>query len=1202
MKIDIFHKVYHELINSIYYRFSRINDNPFTGFMIGNDELSELADELAFVESRSRAVSNGIFDVAQAIEFMEVFYASLTPEAYTVSFTGTGNGGVFANSLLRVPPWSGNFQAGSDLVLEAAPETGWLFVRWEGDVQGTQSPVTVPVTSDLNVNAVFEPIQITQYTVSITTDPPGAGAVTGAGTYSAGTVAAIDADPATGYEFVGWTGDVSSTANPVNFLVNGDKAITAVFQPVHTLTITAGPSGSPNPTPSAGSVALSILAEDSLLHPLSYGWTASCPGLPTNGYLDNAGLQNATWSAPPNITGVPQDCTIQVMVTDGLGKSDTGSYAQTVESSPHTLTITSGPSGAPNPATSGEAVNLTVSAIDSLGHTMNYAWSASCPDLSASGVFDDAGLQDPVWTAPVNGTGSQQGCTIEVAVDDGSGLTETGSYTQSVGAASNQTPVLAEIGPQTVDEGQTLSFTLAATDDDGDGLTFDAVPLPFGASLYPGTGAFSWTPAVGQAGSYGVTFTVTDDGTPNLSDAETVTITVYETVSGLAAHYPLDCDGVDASGYGNDLVLHGAPACVPGVKHSALSFDGSVFGEIQRSATTTFGPGDSFSIALWYQVDPITPENAGILTNYRTATVPHWSLVQHGSDNATEKEGKVSLGLRDAGSLSSVVFSAGRVDDGAWHHVVAVRDAVSRELSLHVDGVFQGSVADLTTGSIDSGQSLWFGNHLELLFPFRADDLKIYSRVLAADEVATLYEAGTGRRVVQLTAANAGDCYVVKTLPDVTKDTNEIVTGVMTNTHGGNSYGLVQLDVVDLPENVHSAKLYLRNTLWQRADYGGFDDEGNLLTHLVVEPWSEVSATWNNLPAYDATVLAQSGTFSTFSDEWVAVDITDAYLAWKSGTPNYGLLLNTEGSDEAGACFGVREWNCRPGAWYSSEYAVTADRPRLVLETMVDSDGDGLPDFLEVAIGADPFDADTDDDGLVDGNAGSEDLNADGVVDPGETDPLNWDTDGDGIGDGTERGLTAPETPDTDLAAGHFVPDADPATTTDPTDADSDDDGILDGYEDKDGNGRRDAGESDPNLADTDDDGLYDGTEIGLTEPQDPSATDLAAGFFVADADPTTITDPTDVDTDGDGVDDGAEDPNGNGRWDAGETPSGSSFCAGDLTLDLWVDFLDLEAFAPEFGRVDCVSDCLGDFDGDGDVDGSDQRTLMWDWGRVDCR
>lgn len=69
------------------------------------------------------------------------------------------------------------------------------------------------------------------------------------------------------------------------------------------------------------------------------------------------------------------------------------------------------------------------------------------------------------------------------------------------------------------------------------------------------------------------------------------------------------------------------------------------------------------------------------------------------------------------------------------------------------------------------------------------------------------------------------------------------------------------------------------------------------------------------------------------------------------------------------------------------------------------------------------MDDDTDEDGLLDGPGSGEDVNANGAVDPGETDPRSIDTDGDGIQDGIESGLTVSERFDTDMAV--FVPDSD---------------------------------------------------------------------------------------------------------------------------------------------------------------------------------
>ncbi|MBX3245976.1 MAG: OmpA family protein [Myxococcales bacterium] len=64
-----------------------------------------------------------------------------------------------------------------------------------------------------------------------------------------------------------------------------------------------------------------------------------------------------------------------------------------------------------------------------------------------------------------------------------------------------------------------------------------------------------------------------------------------------------------------------------------------------------------------------------------------------------------------------------------------------------------------------------------------------------------------------------------------------------------------------------------------------------------------------------------------------------------------------------------------------------------------DTDGDGLPDGVEVDGGTDPRNPDTDGDGLLDGQ---EDANANGRVDPGETDPREADTDRGGVPDGYE--------------------------------------------------------------------------------------------------------------------------------------------------------------------------------------------------------
>ena len=106
----------------------------------------------------------------------------------------------------------------------------------------------------------------------------------------------------------------------------------------------------------------------------------------------------------------------------------------------------------------------------------------------------------------------------------------------------------------------------------------------------------------------------------------------------------------------------------------------------------------------------------------------------------------------------------------------------------------------------------------------------------------------------------------------------------------------------------------------------------------------------------------------------------------------------------------------------------------------------------------DPFDPDSDDDGLLDG---TEDADRDGVVGASETDPFDPDSDDDGLLDGTERGLADPEDA-TATDPSVFVPDADPLTVTDPRDPDTDHGGVPDGAEDVNLNGAVDLDERDP--------------------------------------------------------------------------------------------------------------------------------------------
>lgn len=92
---------------------------------------------------------------------------------------------------------------------------------------------------------------------------------------------------------------------------------------------------------------------------------------------------------------------------------------------------------------------------------------------------------------------------------------------------TNHPPVLGVITNKTVEIGDTLTFTVSGTDADDDVLTYtmSTLPVATGATLNSSTGVFSWTPALGQEGTYNVTFVVSDGIE---TDSQSITIGVIK--------------------------------------------------------------------------------------------------------------------------------------------------------------------------------------------------------------------------------------------------------------------------------------------------------------------------------------------------------------------------------------------------------------------------------------------------------------------------------------------------------------------------------------------------------------------------------------------------------------------------------------------------------------------------------------------------
>ncbi len=116
--------------------------------------------------------------------------------------------------------------------------------------------------------------------------------------------------------------------------------------------------------------------------------------------------------------------------------------------------------------------------------------------------------------------------TVDFAVHDPAGASAMDASTITVHHV-DRPPVLEPVPPQTIAEGQLLTFKLNGHDpdkEDQNALSYAAYNLPPGASFNPTTATFSWTPTYDQSGVYKNILFIFTAG--KLSDSIKVDITV----------------------------------------------------------------------------------------------------------------------------------------------------------------------------------------------------------------------------------------------------------------------------------------------------------------------------------------------------------------------------------------------------------------------------------------------------------------------------------------------------------------------------------------------------------------------------------------------------------------------------------------------------------------------------------------------------
>lgn len=120
-----------------------------------------------------------------------------------------------AGTVARFPAGD-EFEEGAVVTLTATAAEGFAFVGWTGDVVAAESSMTLVISDDTVLTAVFEEADAPRYTLTAFVDPSGAGTIIRDPAdfdYEEGEQVTLNAFAGDGFVFTGWSGDLPDDAD-----------------------------------------------------------------------------------------------------------------------------------------------------------------------------------------------------------------------------------------------------------------------------------------------------------------------------------------------------------------------------------------------------------------------------------------------------------------------------------------------------------------------------------------------------------------------------------------------------------------------------------------------------------------------------------------------------------------------------------------------------------------------------------------------------------------------------------------------------------------------------------------------------------------------------------------------------------------------------------------------------------------------------
>lgn len=194
----------------------------------------------------------------------------------------------------------------------------------------------------------------------------------------------------------------------------------------------------------------------------------------------------------------------------------------------------------------------------------------------------------------------------------------------------------------------------------------------------------------------------------------------------------------------------GTKTVTSGVRSRALELNGTDgYVEIELSPEMIEAERNSFTAEFWMQTRAQgIPEagqwfiGLGIFGGFgpKDHFQGHWTLFLLANDILQFNVVNASQHSNDG--RDGVLIEKPVVNDGAWRHVVAVRDEDSKQIRVYIDGDLAGEALDITRGlnskpdDPKARRKIWLGNHLEVFWSVKFDEVRFWNRALSADEIS----------------------------------------------------------------------------------------------------------------------------------------------------------------------------------------------------------------------------------------------------------------------------------------------------------------------------------------------------------------------------------------------------------------------------------------------------------------------------------